>query len=164
MPKQEVHSFKDLGKHRAAAPSQLPTPSSQSPMGLPNGYLQDGYFDEQQHLKRDYIVEYAQEIARQLAYDKYKPMTAAGLRRFFTKVRFLERKLMNKKGDFAAIAPEILALIPYVYNAKTRGVVPHLFQEFIEKNVNTAVKSQEAFLQGFLKHFEYVVAFFPKSK
>lgn len=163
MAKKEIRDFKDLGKHRTSAPSQRHDSSSKGSKGLPDGYLQQGYFDEQRHLKREYIVEYADDIARKLAYDKYKQMSAAGLRRFFTKVRLLERKLMVKK-EFAAIVPEILALIPYAHNAKTRGVVPHLFQEFIEKNVNTAVESEEAFRQGFLKHFEYVVAFFPKSR
>lgn len=163
MAKKEIRDFKELGKHRTATSSQQPNPSSKGAKGLPDGYLEDGYFDTQKHLKREYIVEYAHDIAQRLAYDKYKPMSAAGLRRFFTKVRFLERKLLTK-GDFNTIVPEILALIPYVHNAKTRGVVPNLFQEFIEKNVNTAVESKDAFCKGFLKHFEYVVAFFPKSR
>ena len=180
-------SLKDLDKYREAAPSQQAPSGGSKPhdkkyhgdsrpsgnphqgqnpqggKGLPKEYLQNGYF-EGKHLKREYIVEYASDIANQLAYDPQKQMTAAGLRRFFAKVRFLERKLNNAKGDFAVIVPEILALIPYVHNAKTRGVVPQLFQEFIEKNVNVAAKDKDAFCKGFLKHFEYVVAFFPKNK
>jgi len=155
---------KDLGKYRKSAPSKSSSQKNATQSkGLAKEYLQGGYFDQSEHLKREYIVEYPQQIANQLAYDKFQQMSAAGLRRFFTKVRFLERKL-EAKGDFAAVVPELLALIPYVHNAKTRKVVPQLFQQFIEQNVNAAVQSEHAFREGFLKHFEYVVAFFPKSR
>ncbi len=178
---KELHSLKDLGKHRASAPSTHT--SSQGSKGLPDRYLQEGYFDEGKYLRLEYIVEYAHHIAEQLAKhpvgnDNRKHMGAAALRRFFTKVRFLQRKL-DAKQDFKAIMREIRALIPYANNAQIRMVVPKLFHEFIRRNVNAVVpeelinnsqdeealtKSEHAFREGFLKHFEYVVAFFPKSK
>ncbi len=89
-------------------------------------------------------------------------MKPTSLRRFFGKVKIAERKLETTK-DFNAIVPNILTLEPYVNNAVTREVVPVLFRQFIELNVPLAVASKKAFQEGFAKHFEYVVAFFPKK-
>jgi len=89
-------------------------------------------------------------------------MTSASLRKFFGKVKLAQRKL-EVHNDFHAIIPDILSLEPYVNNAVVRGVVPRLFQDFIEQNVKLAVSSKKTFSEGFAKHFEYVVAFFPKK-
>jgi CRISPR/Cas system CSM-associated protein Csm2 small subunit len=129
------------------------------PRGLSEEYLNGGYFDDRGNLRPELIVTEARSVAQEL--DK-ADMTSTALRRFFGKVRFAQRKL-DQHGDFLAIVPDILALEPYVANAVTRGVVPHLFKEFLERNVKLAVADSKSFLQGFVKHFEYVVAFFPRK-
>jgi CRISPR-associated protein Csm2 len=129
-------------------------------LGLPSNYLSKGYFDERGNLHEELIVAHAKQIAYALAQSR---MTATSLRRFFGKVRFIERRL-ERRNDFHAIVPEILALVPYVNNAETRRVIPAIFREFIERNVELAKKDQKAFCDGFLKHFEYIVAFFPREK
>jgi CRISPR/Cas system CSM-associated protein Csm2 small subunit len=127
--------------------------------GLPEDYLKEGYFDEKGNLRPELITTHALSIAQTLAGAK---MTTAALRRFFGKVRFAQRRL-DSTDDFSGVIPEILALKPYVANAVTRRVVPGLFKQFIERNVDLAVKDSKSFREGFVKHFEYVVAFFPRK-
>lgn len=128
--------------------------------GLPADYLKSGYFDAEKHLCSELIVAHAKEIA--FALDR-AGMKAAALRKFFAKVKTIQRNL-DANNDFAAMMPEILTLVPYVNNAVTRGVVPAIFRQFIEANVNLASRDQTAFCKGFAKHFEYIVAFFPREK
>lgn len=127
--------------------------------GLPESYLSDGYFDEKGNLRPELITTQALLVAQ--AFERAK-MTTTALRRFFGKVRFAQRKL-DRTGDFSTVIPEILALKPYVANAVTRGVVPGLFKQFIDRNVDMAIVDDKSFLHGFVKHFEYVVAFFPRK-
>jgi len=126
--------------------------------GLPEGYLNEGYFDENGNLRPQLITTHALSIAQALA---GADMTTAALRRFFGKVRFAQRRL-DSTGDFSTVIPEILALKPYAANAVTRQVVPSLFRQFIDCNVDLAIRDAKSFREGFVKHFEYVVAFFPR--
>lgn len=137
-----------------------PHKQTSSIRGLPPDYLKYGYFDEHGNLYPELIVKHAREIA--LALDRAKMKTAA-LRKFFAKVKASQRKLEIRK-NFHAIVPEILELVPYVNNAVTRKVVPPIFRKFIESNVELAKQDRKAFCEGFVKHFEYIVAFFPREK
>jgi len=129
-------------------------------MGLPTAYLRDGYFDADGQLRPELIVEHARQIAESFA--ERGPPTAA-LRRFFGMTRRIEGQLAAGQS-FAAVRPALLALKPFVTNACTRDVVPPLFRDFIERNVDLAVKGQQEFLHGFLPHFQYVVAYFPRPR
>lgn len=159
--------------HKYCNEHYKPESSSQSKrhIGLPQSYLAEGYFNEHGHLRGELITSHAKEIAQTLTQTKVK-MTAAALRKFFGKVRAIQRSLQSRhtkssqtmERDFEAVIPDILALEPYVNNAVTREVVPDLFKTFIERNVKLAVKKEKSFSEGFVKHFEYVVAFFPRSK
>jgi len=126
---------------------------------LPDKYLELGYFDPKGNLFEQLVTDHAQAIAEIL---EANAMKSASLRRFFGMVKATQRKL-EASDDFGAVVPEILALKPYVSNAVTRGVVPVVFQRFIDRNVDKAKVNQKAFEQGFVKHFEYVVAFFPRN-
>lgn len=135
------------------------SPSKSRRSSLPANYLARGYFDERGNLRAELITTYAKEIAHAL--DRSR-MTSASLRKFFGKVKSAQRRL-DSSNDFHAIVPDVLALEPYVNNAVTRGVVPPLFREFIERNLAIATKDKKSFREGFTKHFEYVIAFFPKK-
>lgn len=154
--REDWHEYCD--EHfKASRSSPGRTPSGKP--GLPANYLTEGYFDKNGNLRPELIGEQAKHIA--LSLDQ-AGMKAASLRRFFGKVKFAQRKL-ESTNDFQTVLPEILELEPYVNNALTRGVVPSLFRLFIEKNLAQARTSEKAFNKGFAKHFEYVVAFFPKK-
>lgn len=127
---------------------------------LPPGYLRDGYFDADGYLRPELIVEQAREIAQTLA---ARGLSAASLRRFFGMARRAESRL-EAEHHFAAVRGDLLALKPFAANAQTREVVPPVFREFIDRNVEHAVSSERDFLRGFLPHFQYVVAYFPRTR
>lgn len=154
--RQDWHKYCD--EHfRSQRKTSTKEPSASQ--GLPSSYLKQGYFDEKGNLRAELIGEQAQYIALEL---HKADMKSASLRRFFGKVKAAQRKLESKK-DFQAILPNVLELEPYVNNAVTREVVPSLFKEFIEANLTLAKENEKAFVKGFAKHFEYVVAFFPQK-
>lgn len=140
-------------RHADAAPQRTAGP------GLPEGYLRSGYFDETGSLRPELIVEQARSIAEEL--DRAKLSTAA-LRRFFGMTRRAESRLEAERS-FAVVRADILALKPFAASAQTREVIPSLFREFLDRNVEQAVLGEREFLKGFLPHFQYVVAYFPKK-
>lgn len=129
------------------------------PGQLPDGYLRGGYFDDDGHLRPELIVEQARQIAEDLA---QAGLTTAALRRFFGMTRKVESRL-DADQSFAAVRGDLLALKPFAANAQTREVIPSLFRDFIDRNVEQAVRGEREFRKGFLPHFQYVVAYFPRK-
>lgn len=162
MAKKEIRGFKDLSKHRIAAPSQQPNPSSKGSRGLPQGYLQEGYFNEKGYLREELITTQAREIA--LAFERQN-MKITALRKFFNKIKLITRRFSFQADyDFDQALPEILELEPYAAYTANRGVMPYIFVEFITRNVERAKADKKAFCDGFAKHCEYVVAYFPRQR
>lgn len=126
---------------------------------LPHDYLREGYFDADGNLRLELVVEQARDIAFNL---EKAGLSTAALRRFFGMARKAESRL-DAEGDFAAVRVDLLALKPFAANAMTRGVVPPLFRDFIDRNVEQAALDERSFRRGFLRHFQYVVAYFPKK-
>ena len=52
----------------------------------------------------------------------------------------------------------------YAADALKKGNVPQLFKRFIEENLKWAVKDQKNYLEGFVPHFESVVAYSLKKQ
>jgi CRISPR type III-A-associated protein Csm2 len=86
-------------------------------------------------------------------------MKSHQLRRFFNKARGIEAKLEREK-DFEAVKADILGFKRDVAYQVGRGVVPAEFKQFIDRNVELAVEDKKSFKQGFLQHFESVLAYF----
>jgi CRISPR type III-A-associated protein Csm2 len=86
-------------------------------------------------------------------------MKSAQLRRFFNKARGIESKL-DRGGDFEAIEADIYGFKRDVAYQVGRGVVPEEFQQFIDRNVELAVVDERSFREGFMQHFESVLAYF----
>jgi CxxC-x17-CxxC domain-containing protein len=137
-----------------------PRPAPARPGGLPDGYLRGGYFDAEGNLRPELVVEQPREIAEALAGGRPE-LSAAALRRFFAKARRIERRLQTESG-FAAARPTLLELKPFARDSVKRDVAPPLFEVFIGRNVD-AVQTERDFLKGFLPHFQYVVAYFPRK-
>jgi CRISPR type III-A-associated protein Csm2 len=125
--------------------------------GLPEGYMAKGYFDGKGNLFEDYVVKWAEEIARRLGQGA-PDMKRHQLRRFYNHVKTIERKL-ELAGDYDAINKDLKMLISHVSSAASASPakVPRLFEEFIRTNV-TSVKDDRTF-QGFIDHFQAVVGF-----
>ncbi len=140
--------------------SQKQRQSSPSGPALPGDYLQGGYFEEG-HLRDDLIVTQPQQLAH--AFVKIG-LTKGQMRRFYSHVRQIERRLQGN-DLFPAVRPALLELQPLVADAvgraKSSGSGDYeLFKQFIDRNVECAQQDKKHFLEGFLPHFQYVVAYF----
>ncbi|MFH0784209.1 MAG: type III-A CRISPR-associated protein Csm2 [Pseudomonadota bacterium] len=126
---------------------------------LRDGYLTEGYFDERGNLFDRYIAREgdADFIAEQLGHS-YPAMTNHQLRRFYSHVRAAANRL-KMTCNFPAVYVDLKKLEPFVAEAKGKGKIPDLFYNFIIKNLS-AVKTEQDFSNGFLEHFQAVVAYF----
>ncbi len=128
-------------------------------------YLKDGYFEERsgkKYLRSELLDALANDIACLLGSpnaNKQK-MKASQMRRFFNQVRAMQFRLERQKSDFNAIRNDLVALRTAVYYQAGRGVATDEFVDFIALNVQEAIKDEASFRQGFIRHFESVLAFF----
>src|SRR5690606_13238777 len=81
-------------------------------------------------------------------------------RRFFSHCRRIERKLRPDPSAWARVRPDVLFLDEAAADAvgKREKKIPDLFHDFIRQNV-AAIKTPADFLDGFLRHFEALIAF-----
>jgi CRISPR type III-A-associated protein Csm2 len=119
-------------------------------------YLKDGYFDDKGYLRPEVLDTTAMEAAKRLG---NAGMKSAQLRRFFNKARGIEVRLGREK-DFGAIKADILSFKSDVVYQVGRKVVPDEFKQFIDRNVELAVAGEKSFKEGFLQHFQSVLAYF----
>lgn len=153
------------GGSSPGAPDHHSRHARQQPAWI-DGYLNDGYFkkgdDGRDHLRVELVTSTARAIADYIARDARPQMRTHQVRRFFTYVRALDGGLQNG-ASFDSVVPRIAQLEPAAANAVTRGLAPREFQFFIERNAREARKHPENFLEGFVPHFESVIAFLPKE-
>lgn len=137
---------------------------SSPPAGLPTGYLSGGYFEkknDKDYLREEVFIEWAKKVSQALQAQK---MTSAATRRFFNKLRAVEYEYKNKQDkDFDRVREKLSAFPRDVAYTENRGVTPHLFTRFIELNIAQAKESPKHF-DGFIEHFQSVIAYFPKDK
>jgi CRISPR-associated protein Csm2 len=125
---------------------------------LPKGYLEGGYFenkDGKKYIKEEIFITWAREVSAAL---KAQGLTAAAIRRFFSKLRAVEYKYKTNH-DFNLAREGIYAFVRDVSYTENRGVTPALFSRFIEANVEQAKNDAEHF-RAFVEHFQSVVAYF----
>ncbi|VUZ84399.1 hypothetical protein MELA_00770, partial [Candidatus Methylomirabilis lanthanidiphila] len=132
------------------------------PPGLPDGYLNRGYFDEKGNIFHDLVTTKPEEIAKGLGAGG---VTSTQLRRFYTKAKAVEQRV-DSGESFDSVVGRILELKQHAANAVGRAqgrdeqAGLELLKKFIDRNVDLAVKGKEAFRKGFLLHFQGVVAYF----
>jgi CRISPR-associated protein Csm2 len=126
---------------------------------LPNGYLENGYFDENGNIIENFITLWAEDIAKKLG-NSTPDMKKHQLRRFFNHVRSLERRL--HLSNFEKINKDLKMLLSYATSAAFASPpkIPKLFEEFIRKNL-AFIKDSKTFL-AFVQHFEAIVGFSEK--
>lgn len=128
-------------------------------------YLKDGYFDQNNNLRPELVVDDAIKVARILG-GRYgrRELSTAQLRRFFGKARLIEQKL-NSQQSFDGLVAEIHEMQPLAANAVSKDVgPPEVFKDFIDRNVDYASRSEKDFKEGFIKHIQSVVAYFAYLK
>jgi CRISPR-associated protein, Csm2 family len=126
--------------------------------------LKSGYFDGNDNLKCELLTSLAEQVARDLG---KSGITSTQLRRFFTQVRSIERKL-GQQQDFLALVPQIQCLKPMAANYVGKGNNQwelerrKIFKQFIDLNVELATRDEKgfSFKKGFVPHFESVIAYY----
>jgi CRISPR type III-A-associated protein Csm2 len=128
-----------------------------SSKGLPQGYLQGGYFESDGHIKEALLTTAADSIGKSFG-QGYPKMTTGQLRRFYGHAKTAE-KGYQFTADEKKLVLDIKALESVVAEAQGKKKVPREFYQFIKKNTDT-IKDGKDVLKGFLPHFQAVVAFF----
>lgn len=121
-------------------------------------YLRQGYVDPEGGYRREIYCEEAQFVVEKLRYGT----SVHALRRFYNRIKGLERS-MDRGRRFDENKTQLYALHPHAVYAKERQLVSKFFPEFIQRNITQAVANWEQF-EGFVKHFESVVAYFTATQ
>ncbi len=124
------------------------------------GYLREGYFDHDGHLRVEFVTrDKVEPLVRAMARAR-PPLTSAQLRRFFQHCRRIETRLRSKAGSWSEVRPQVIFLDAAAQDAfgKTPKKIPALFWDFVRRNI-AAIRTADDFLRGFLPHFEALVGF-----
>lgn len=136
-----------------------------TPAALPNDYLANGYFADAKRgvMFPELLTTSAECIAAAMA---AADMSMAQIRRYFTMSRSLEDRLKSGEAyDVVAnklrqMKANVAAVVGRVQENRQREQLTRTLKEFIDRNVDAAVQSEQAFRKGFLPHFECVLAYF----
>jgi len=133
------------GGGRVAPPGENPFPS-----GYPQYFTSDG------HIRVEMLKEEAERISDRFADAKLK---RSQLRAFYDHAKRQLQRLRYGTA-FAEVHPEIVRLKAFAADRAHRRTnpIPPPFKQFIDRNVD-AVKDQRCFTEGFMPHFEAVVAY-----
>ena len=92
-------------------------------------------------------------------------LTTGQTRRFFNHCRDIERRLKVDGNSWEQVSARFESLSYHAQNAVAAKKIPNEFQQFIDANVKRVVswgEPREAFLNGFLPHFEALIGFAAK--
>ena len=101
-------------------------------------------------------------LARELGRHARPPLTTGQMRRFFNHCRQLDRRLQADGESWERVSAGFEALCSHAQYAQSAHKIPAEFMRFIDDNVRRVVSDsnpREAFLRGFLPHFEALVGF-----
>lgn len=135
-----------------------PEPKQEVPK-LPSSYLEVDE-DKQRYLRSAFVAKNSIDpLARQLGQAR---LTTGQLRRFFNHCRQIERRLRTEGESWEQVSAKFHALSSHAQYARSAGKIPREFTEFIDANVQRVETDNnpcEAFLRGFMPHFEALVGF-----
>ena len=149
-----------MTQHRYQGRPQ-PYTQTQQQSSLPVGYLKDGYFDKNDNILDEVIMQWPQHLAK-VFHESRPQLKTTQLRRFFHEARRQEARLTSGI-PFTSIRTEIQKLDSYAENALKKNNAPVLFRNFIGQNVRLAVKGEKSF-RAFVTHFECIVGYYPDTK
>ncbi len=126
---------------------------------FPHGY--PTYFDSEGHLRVALITSEAENLARRFEDDNLKRHQ---LRSFYDHAkRQLQR--LTYGVSFGEVHPDIARLKAFAADraGRTENALPQSFKQFIDRNVE-AITNIRSFQNGFMPHFEAVVAYCARIK
>lgn len=118
----------------------------------------EGYFNDKDCLKETLIIKYPKLLAEQLSRDT-KINKPTQIRKYYDYCKNLEG-ILKIKNDFNCILADLYQLVPLTNNALNKGNISTSFKDFLELNINQAVKSERNFIEGFLPHFQSVIGYY----
>ena len=131
---------------------------------LPTDYLNTGYLDKDGGYNVDYITDIAENIGKQLSDTTSAGNTATSkVRAYFDIVESTHHQLVSKGINVNQAITTLATLKARVNNSTAKGNSSKLFKDFIDKNVDTVIKSSKdgiiTNLTGFKQHFEAVICY-----
>ena len=154
------HALRNAGyrpqRERTGRPSGRPKPEAPK---LPSDYFSiDG--GNRRYLQSAFVARKTIDpLAKQLGSAR---LTTGQLRRFFNHCRQIERRLQTDDENWEQVSARFVALSSYAQYALSAGKIPREFVDFIDYNVRRVEDDsnpREAFLRGFMPHFEALVGF-----
>ena len=128
--------------------------------GLPQGYLEGGYFDDKGNLRTVVVTTWASQIAEVLARARTRKgegMAGSQLRNFFGSARLIEQRLRSET-PFDAVRADIARLVPLAAVTVAMGNAPQVFLDLMERNIQIAQEHPRSF-DAFIKHLEAIVCY-----
>ena len=140
----------------------------QAPRDMPS--FPDAYFAPDENgalcLRTDFVARAKMDALAQFmaSDDRYVKLTTGQARRFFNHCREIERRLRVEGESWDEVAASFQSLSAHAQYASSgqSPKIPYEFQRFIDDNidrVSSADDPRDAFLRGFLPHFEALVGF-----
>ena len=128
---------------------------------LPSSYFStDG--ENRRYLQTAFVARRTIDpLTKQLGMAK-PGLTSGQLRRFFNHCRQIEHRLKIKRERWEQVAHSFEALSAHAQYARSASKIPEEFRIFIDDNVQRVVEDgspHDAFLRGFMPHFEALVGF-----
>lgn len=114
------------------------------------------YFDSEGLLKPEFVTTQAEEIAANLGSARPR-MGMHQLRAFYGHVK-LQQGALERGRPFTEVLLQIKKMKAFASERASKEKVPRYFEEFINRNVDK-VTTEKDFLQGFIEHFQAVVAY-----
>ena len=113
------------------------------------------------YLQTDFVSRKVDELAQRFAQDR---LSASQARRFFNHCREIERRLKTRNESWELVSADFMKILSYAQYANSRRppAIPRTFKDFLDQNVQKVSASdnpREAFLRGFIPHFEALIGF-----
>jgi len=118
--------------------------------------LSRGYFSSNNYLREDFIIHFPDTLA--------KLFSARGnkinqVRNYYEQISMIAGNYKIKK-DFDWVKVELMKLIPLANKSFDKKNISIEFKDFLIKNVQESVKSEDNFIKGFYPHFECLINYF----
>lgn len=146
----------DRGRNKASKVGLIKRPPN--PLDQYFLSLEHGYFDNDGFLKEDFIKKYPELLANRFQGNPNLNKSTQ-IRKYFDQVVIIEgRYKVNKQFQYVRV--ELSKMLPLLHSAKTKRLISEEFYSFLEKNIELAKESEKNFAEGFVQHFQFVIAYY----
>ncbi len=143
-----------------AVPGASELATTETSFTIDADYLAEGYFqdEERETLRPEVVDELAINVAKVLG-TADPPTSMRQLRRLLDKARAIDARL-DEGASFDEMRDDVAGLKQRAAAQVDQGLLPEVFQSFIDRNVALALRDERSFRDGFLPHLQSVLAYF----